>query len=258
MEIEILQDLRTESEDTQNRVALGIFKELSKTFENAQSDVDTISNFLPFIGYRSSYSIEDLPSNLIGFFRVMNGLSSQDICTLCGCWNKQSSLDRFEIDDESELLERWNYNFSPIELFRGGVWPVEFTTLNSIDAGIYWRVIDSTERSVIASIILQNERQVIMTIGNQGRTMPQPEIGRSSRERRVGAAWVVFDDEAVLMVAVENANARRLQFVMWVRTHLHSLAMQQIEEHQNGQIPTIRHGAVMSLPDQIPDAAVRR
>jgi RHS repeat-associated protein len=58
-------------------IALGIFKEVSEAFERSQDDLVQEG-----LGH-SSFSEEDLVSNLIGFYRAVKGYSESDIDTWC-------------------------------------------------------------------------------------------------------------------------------------------------------------------------------
>jgi hypothetical protein len=57
----------------QKAVALGIFKEVSEIFEGEIQKVIS-----------SSFSVEDLPSNLIAFYRAVKGYSRAEIESKCG------------------------------------------------------------------------------------------------------------------------------------------------------------------------------
>lgn len=147
LEVEILSDLANAGADLQNSVSLGIFQALSYLFEASQIDVEVISDMIPILGYRSSFSVEDLPSNLIGFYRAINGLSQEDVCRACWCWDRQSSLDRFNSDNESGVLEPENYTFRASEYGRGGQWPAEFSSIQPSTEGIHWRAVDRQIRN---------------------------------------------------------------------------------------------------------------
>lgn len=143
MEVEILTDMTTATEEIRNGVSLGIFQDLSNLFESSQLDVEVISGLLPFFGYRSSFSVEDLPSNLIGFYSALHNYSHEDVCDRCHCWAMQSSLDRFHHDSGRGALEPYNLEFRPPEYYRGGSWPADFASvqpLQRVPNGTHWRI----------------------------------------------------------------------------------------------------------------------
>jgi len=70
--------------DAGTEVQNGVYQALSHAFESSQVDVEIISSLSPF-GYRSSYSVEDLPSNLIGFYRALKGFDQEEVCRMCWC-----------------------------------------------------------------------------------------------------------------------------------------------------------------------------
>jgi len=101
-------------------VALTIFSAQSTAFERLQQWRDVI----PFAPASSSFAEEDLPSNLIGFYRAARGYSFQEIRTLCGAWSEAGSIAHLR-----GYTFRPNRSFEPLLLPRGGVWPADFQTI---------------------------------------------------------------------------------------------------------------------------------
>jgi len=122
----------------QESVALGIFQTLSKVFERSQSDTDFYS--------KSSFSVEDLPSNLIGFYMAAKGYSKGDIKNFCQAWNRQRSKYRFKYDEKRGFFAMKNSDFIPLELEIGGHWPGEFTKIKPQPPGKLWTVLYKIER----------------------------------------------------------------------------------------------------------------
>jgi hypothetical protein len=103
-------------------VALGIFMAQSFSFETLQGWTDAIAG--------SSFSEEDLTSNLISFYRAARGYSSREIRTLCDVWDNADSIERLE----NVSLTR-NRAFRPPSLPSGGQWPAELNTIRRIAPG---------------------------------------------------------------------------------------------------------------------------
>jgi hypothetical protein len=140
--VEILANMNEQNETLQNSVALGIYQELARVFEQVQSDVD----YLTFSLRRSSFSIEDLPSDQIAFYMHLRGFTQNSpelrtaVCRLCWCWNRRSSLQRFQHDRDRGYLDNYNYQFQSSGNYRAGRWPTEFEVIRPEQAGTYWRV----------------------------------------------------------------------------------------------------------------------
>jgi hypothetical protein len=109
---------RALSEEEVLRVALRIFMEQSERFESAQSWTDWIG--------QSSFSEEDLPSNLLGFYQAARGFDRQDIETYCDARDAADSLARFE-----------NHTFSPTTSWPNPQswpsWPPELSDIQPAD-----------------------------------------------------------------------------------------------------------------------------
>ncbi len=106
------------SEDEVLSVALEIFKQVALKFETAQQT-------FPSTG--SSFSEEDLPSDLIGFYRAAKGFSREEVAEICDVWDQQHSLHKFE-----GYKFQQNRTFFPLSLPPGGKWPAEFSTIKPL------------------------------------------------------------------------------------------------------------------------------
>jgi outer membrane protein OmpA-like peptidoglycan-associated protein len=111
---------RSLTEDEVLSVALTIFSAQSTAFEHLQQWRDVI----PFSPPSSSFAEEDLPSNLIGFYRAARGFSFAEIRTLCDAWDEARSIAHL-----SGYTFQRNRSFSPVSLPPGGTWPAEFQTI---------------------------------------------------------------------------------------------------------------------------------
>ncbi|MFS0518431.1 DUF4157 domain-containing protein [Nostoc sp. UIC 10607] len=113
---------RSLSETEVLQVALGIFMFQSYVFESLQSWTDRIK--------KSSFSEEDLPSNLIGFYRAAYGYSQDDVRQICDAWDAARSLQAYK-----GYAFRQNRTFRPLSLPLGGSWPAQFSTIPAIQYG---------------------------------------------------------------------------------------------------------------------------
>jgi hypothetical protein len=98
-------------------VALSIFQLTSKAFEFAQGWTELVGH--------SSYSEEDLPSNILGFYRAARNLGRRDVEQHCGANSPADSLQVFQ-----NYTFRRNTNFRPLSLPSGGRWPAVFNTIS--------------------------------------------------------------------------------------------------------------------------------
>ncbi len=112
--------LRPLSSDEVFAVALSLFKKLSVVFETQQQWTDLIGS--------SSFAQEDLPSNLIGFYRAVLGYSRAGIGRFCGELNTNASLAEYDRDHDFER----NRSFSPVGI--SGTWPTELSTIDDSQA----------------------------------------------------------------------------------------------------------------------------
>lgn len=117
---------RSLSEGEVQSVALGLFMIGSQLYEQQQAWSQWV--------FQSSFSEEDLPSNLIGFYRAAEGYSSEEARTLCGTWDAARSLQIFQ-----NYTFTPNHDFQPQTLPAGGAWPAEFQSIAPADprSGLY-------------------------------------------------------------------------------------------------------------------------
>lgn len=111
------------SSDEIRSVALRVFMLQSLAFENLQEWTD-------FIG-ESSFSAEDLPSNLIAFYMAADHLSRSDIETICDVWSPEDSLTEFYSDQPTER----NRTFRPIPSSHTLGWPAELSGITPAVVG---------------------------------------------------------------------------------------------------------------------------
>ncbi len=111
-------------------VSLWIFQDLTKFFEKEQIWTEAIGH--------SSFSNEDLPSNLIGFYMAAMGNKKSDVrkevTRLCDVKNFEFSKMMFELYDG-----RWKKNLTFIPSGFENVWPAEFSSIQPIPPknGVY-------------------------------------------------------------------------------------------------------------------------
>jgi hypothetical protein len=103
-------------------VAMAVFRSQSREFEELQAWRDW---FTSFIKPSSSFSEEDLPSNLIGFYRAARGFSVDEVKTICDVWRIKKSLNKLK-----DYKFQKNRMFRPLKLPPGGAWPKEFSTIS--------------------------------------------------------------------------------------------------------------------------------
>jgi len=105
-------------------VALRIFMLQSMGFEALQGWTDWIKS--------SSFSEEDLPSNLISFYRDARGFDRSHIESTCGIWNATDSLAEFNRHHFQKTGQ-----FQPLSssLPSGGSWPADLSTITPAVTG---------------------------------------------------------------------------------------------------------------------------
>lgn len=113
---------RSLSEDEVRRVALSVFMIQSQAFESLQGWTDIVAG--------SSFSEEDLPSNLISFYRAAEGYSSDEVREICNAWNEERSLEKLEGYNFTR-----NRSFKPPNLPPDGQWPQEFESITPAAPG---------------------------------------------------------------------------------------------------------------------------
>jgi outer membrane protein OmpA-like peptidoglycan-associated protein len=110
------------NEDQVLSVALSVFARQSIAFEALQTTTDKIA--------RSSFSEEDLPSNLISFYRAARGFSREEVERIADVWDAERSLAKFKGYTFKE-----NRTFRPPQLPPGGSWPAEFASIPFVKEG---------------------------------------------------------------------------------------------------------------------------
>jgi RHS repeat-associated protein len=119
-------------------VGLGIFKEVSERFETSQGGLqDRIMH--------SSFSEEDLVSNLIGFYKAVRGYSNDDVKK----WCKVSTIEFSEWIWDKTGGTKKNRNWTPVFHDSGAVnggccddppsWPSQFQAIRETPKGNLWR-----------------------------------------------------------------------------------------------------------------------
>lgn len=129
--------------------ALGIFQTLSMLFEEAQSDTDFLR--------KTGFSVEDLPSNLIGFYRAAKGYGVPEIRSISWPWGKKASLDRYRYDKKRGFFENSNPEFTPPELPSGGSWPAELRSIIPEPPGVHWRVVHRSLRGPLMGVVTDGQ-----------------------------------------------------------------------------------------------------
>lgn len=107
-------------------VALHAFKTLSRVFETQQQWTDLLG--------QSSFAQEDLPSNLIGFYRAAWGYTDDDIRGFCDALDADDSLAEYDRDHDF----RRNRSFAPVGAV--GDWPLELDDIDDSQAGALYEV----------------------------------------------------------------------------------------------------------------------
>jgi hypothetical protein len=125
-------------EDQITGVALGILADWSNRFEIWQGTF----SFIPRVN-RSSFAIEDLPSNFLGFYKELTGKSNREIVMedLGGCITPP----------DSEPPDRWNWEFDDAKNYS-----MQPKVLNESGEWIY-RQWPSHMQSLLDSVITEDE-----------------------------------------------------------------------------------------------------
>jgi hypothetical protein len=118
--------LRPLSADEVIVVALSLFKKLSIVFETQQEWTDLVGS--------SSFAQEDLPSNLIAFYRAARGFSRADIGTFCGEVSADAARAEFDRDHDFEK----NRRFAPVGI--SGTWPLELSSIDDLQASALYDI----------------------------------------------------------------------------------------------------------------------
>ena len=118
--------LRPLADDEVVEVALSLFKRISMAFETQQAWTDLVGS--------SSFSQEDLPSNLIAFYMAAEGYSRDDIGLYCDQVPSDEALVEFDGDHDFEQ----NRHFSPAGAT--GTWPPELELIDDSQASALYDV----------------------------------------------------------------------------------------------------------------------
>jgi hypothetical protein len=108
-------------------VALSIFKNLSIIFEIQQEWTDWFSS--------SSFAQEDLPSNLISFYRAAKGFTRDQISQYCDAQDIAASLQEYDRNHDFQK----NHTFSPIGVPEGA-WPAELSTIDETKGAALYKI----------------------------------------------------------------------------------------------------------------------
>ena len=112
--------------DEIERVSLWIFMNLSKFFELEQQWTERIG--------RSSFSEEDLPSNLIGFYMAAMGVKQTSVRSIvgpiCDVWNPKWTKEIYK-----GYRFQKNETFYPPFSHWPGTWPADFSAINPLEPG---------------------------------------------------------------------------------------------------------------------------
>lgn len=125
-------------------VALGMFKYVSFGFESEQAV--GISGILS----NSGFSEEDLPSDLIGFYRAVKGYSISDIQKMAGVISKDESKCLWDRIGGLKQRASWSPTDYNAELAKirgsavpGMAWPSKLNSIQDSPRGSYWDVLVS-------------------------------------------------------------------------------------------------------------------
>lgn len=103
-------------------VALRIFMLQSLGFEALQLWTESVGS--------SSFSEEDLPSNMISFYRAARSFDRPHIESICDAWDPARSLSQYQ-----GYTFRKNGSFRPLSLPSGGAWPSSLADITPAVAG---------------------------------------------------------------------------------------------------------------------------
>lgn len=105
-----------------NRVALTLFQYASVAFETQQQSTDWMAS--------SSFSEEDMPSNILGFYRAARGLTREKVGQECGTWSPEESLKVYEGYTFTD-----NRTFAAQSMPSPGSWPALFDSIKPVRVG---------------------------------------------------------------------------------------------------------------------------
>lgn len=129
------------TETQKESIALGIFQKVAFKFENYQGS-------WPFSWFISSgFSEEDLPSDLIGFYRAVKGYSESDIKTYCKTISKEASKKIWKKSGGLGKNKTWSPVYHECECDnKKPCWPDELNTIKPLkpqarsDNALYWKI----------------------------------------------------------------------------------------------------------------------
>jgi hypothetical protein len=182
-------------------VALRIFMLQSLGFEALQNWTDSIAS--------SSFSEEDLPSNLIAFYMGARGFDRSHIETTCSIWNATDTLAEFHRYHFQKIA-----SFVPIRLPSGGRWPADLLSITPAQAGgplmdipegRFETLTTTFQRGLIGYEIITNPNLHIENLSGGGPvniagTEPGPEHGPHFEVRPLPSGhnlqgrWVIKDE----------------------------------------------------------------
>jgi hypothetical protein len=102
-------------------VALRVFMLQSLAFENLQQWTDALG--------KSSFSAEDLPSNMISFYMAARNFSQDDIGVICDVQDADTSLAEFESNEPTTR----NKTFRPLASSQTTGWPADLNSISPAD-----------------------------------------------------------------------------------------------------------------------------
>ncbi len=179
-------------------VALRVWQMQSLGFEALQQWTQAIGS--------SSFSEEDLTSNMIAFYQAAQGLDRSQVRTICDIWNEERSLTHFE----SYHFTRWG-SFHPPHLPSGGSWPLTTIipapldgSMMSVPEATFETTTDSGRYSLGGiHLIMQGGLEII---SQEGETVdissastsdsdaPRFEIGPLTISNDLQFRWIIADD----------------------------------------------------------------
>ena len=108
------------SRQERQQVALGIFMSLEEQVESGHELIERLT-FGKLV--KSGYALEDLPSDLIGFYvawmtkeKIDSDQLREKVGPICHVLNKKDSLHVFKAFEESGLLYEKNRQWAPLEI----------------------------------------------------------------------------------------------------------------------------------------------
>jgi hypothetical protein len=186
-------------------VAFTLFQYTSLGFEMQQQTTELLGH--------SSFSQEDLPSNVLGFYRAALRMDRAGVASTCDVWSPERSAERFNGETFAP-----NRSFRPPTSAAGGSWPAIF---NSIRPAVAGGPLMGVPSAVIESMLSRVQRSLgffspRLSIGPVGATAPfdlsDTEPGANHGPNfEVGPVELTTDVQYRWSLRDENDNA----FAMW-------------------------------------------